>query len=185
MRIWVCMAFDCLPSLRQCCDSSRRCGTGDILSLQPIFPCPYNKGTSKLLKIISPSTPQKREIQRCMQGIYKTRAKPGAAQQTQLYCNTRIKILACYCWMFGANVTETIFVFSNTYLAFILWHPLAHTVSWESHGFSCHSSEPPEEARKPQAWPAVFTFPSRGQGLLEQISFVQSWSNHPAVVASV
>ena len=26
---------------------------------------------------------------------------------------------------------------------------MAVTVSWESHGFSCHSSEPPEEARKP------------------------------------
>ena len=37
------------------------------------------------------------------------------------------------------------------------------TVRWESHGFSCHSSEPPKEARKPQLYPAVFTFPSRGK----------------------
>ena len=34
---------------------------------------------------------------------------------------------------------------------------------WESHGFSCHWSEPPKEARKPQLYPAVFTFTSRGK----------------------
>ena len=51
--------------------------------------------------------------------------------------------------------------------------------------FSCHSSEPPEEARKPQSWLAVLTFPIRGRGLLEQILFVQSWSTFPAVVASM
>ena len=37
------------------------------------------------------------------------------------------------------------------------------TVIWGTHGFSCHSSEPPMEARKPQLYPAVFTFPSRGK----------------------
>ena len=31
----------------------------------------------------------------------------------------------------------------------------------ESHGFSCRSSEPPKEARKPQLYPVFFTFPSR------------------------
>ena len=36
------------------------------------------------------------------------------------------------------------------------------TVIFESNGFSCNSSEPAEEARKPQLCPAVFTFPSRG-----------------------
>ena len=50
---------------------------------------------------------------------------------------------------------------------------------------SRHLSEPPEEARRPQPWPAVFTFPSRGRGWLEKIPFVQSWSTHPAVVASM
>ena len=38
---------------------------------------------------------------------------------------------------------------------------------------------------KSQPWPAVFTFPSRGQGLLEQIPFVQILSTHPAGVASI
>ena len=47
------------------------------------------------------------------------------------------------------------------------------------------SSEPSEEARNPQPWPAVFTFPCRGQEWLEQIIFVQSWSTNPVVVASV
>ena len=65
----------------------------------------------------------------------------------------------------------------------VIFNPI--TMSWESHGFSCLLSEPPEEVRKPQPWPAVFTFPSRGQGWLEQILFVQSWSTHPAVVASI
>ena len=27
---------------------------------------------------------------------------------------------------------------------------------WESHGFSCHSNDPPEESSKPQPCPAVF-----------------------------
>ena len=58
-------------------------------------------------------------------------------------------------------------------------------MSWESHGLSCLSSEPTEEARKPQPWPAVFTFPSRGWVGLRQILFVQSWSTHPAVVDSM
>ena len=48
------------------------------------------------------------------------------------------------------------------------------TVGWESHGFSCHSSEPPEEAQKPQPWTAIFTFPSWGWGRLYQIPFVQT-----------
>ena len=38
---------------------------------------------------------------------------------------------------------------------------------------------------KSQPWPAVFTFPSRGGGWLEQIPFVQSWSTDPAGVASM
>ena len=50
----------------------------------------------------------------------------------------------------------------------------SHTVRWESHGLSCHSSEPPEEARKPQLSPAVFTFPSRGKWWLPgNLSMVQ------------
>ena len=71
-------------------------------------------------------------------------------------------------------------------LEFTLSHILfiVTTVSWESHGFSCNLSGPPEEAKKPQPWPAVFTFPSRGWVWLEQIPFVQRWSSHPAVVAS-
>ena len=56
---------------------------------------------------------------------------------------------------------------------------------WECNGSSCCACEPLEEARRPQSWPAVFTFLSRGQGWLEQVPFFQSWSTHPAVVASV
>ena len=38
---------------------------------------------------------------------------------------------------------------------------------------------------KLQPWPVVFTFTSRGQGWLEQITFVQSWLTGPAGVASM
>ena len=51
-------------------------------------------------------------------------------------------------------------------------------MSQESHGFSCHSSEPSEEAQKPQPWPAIFTFPSRGRGWLEQISSSRELGTH-------
>ena len=45
------------------------------------------------------------------------------------------------------------------------------------HGFSCNSSEPPEEARKPQLCPAVFTFPSRGGWWLPgNFSMAQSYA---------
>ena len=34
------------------------------------------------------------------------------------------------------------------------------TMRWYYHGFICHSCDPPEVARKPQPWSAVFTFAS-------------------------
>ena len=48
-------------------------------------------------------------------------------------------------------------------ICFLATKSMCATVRWESHGFSCHSSEPPEEARKPQLYPAVLIFPSRGK----------------------
>ena len=47
---------------------------------------------------------------------------------------------------------------------------------------SCHDTDS-YVLRVP--WLAVFTFPSRGRGWLEQILFVQSWSTHPVGVASM
>ena len=46
----------------------------------------------------------------------------------------------------------------------IIWQPFwcgkVNVDIWQFHGFSCHSTEPPEEARKQQPWPTVFPFPS-------------------------
>ena len=60
----------------------------------------------------------------------------------------------CYCWCVWGVLYQSQ---SN------LGNIISATVKWESHGFSCHSSEPPEEAGKPQLCQAVFTFPSRGE----------------------
>ena len=52
------------------------------------------------------------------------------------------------------------FMFKRTrYNGLVSWFP----VRSQSHGVSCHSSEPPKEARKPQLYPTVFTFPSRAK----------------------
>ena len=48
----------------------------------------------------------------------------------------------------------------------------------KSYGFSCHSSKPSEEARKPQLCPTVFTFPSRGKWWLPgNFSTAQSYAD--------
>ena len=55
------------------------------------------------------------------------------------------------------------------------------TIRCESHGFSCHSTEPPGEAKTPQPWPAASTFHTICCGLLHQSPFVQCWSTRPGV----
>ena len=73
-------------------------------------------------------------------------------------------------------VTQTITLFS------LGCHLFLFLSSWFMvHGFSCHSSEPPKEARMPQPWPDVFTFLSEADDgwsrffLFKASQLVQQW----------
>ena len=71
-----------------------------------------------------------------------------------------MSLLSLLLGMGKLNEAPTATVYQNSYLLSAIVVPL--TDNRETHGFSCNSSEPPEEAREPQLCPAVFTFLSRG-----------------------